>query len=203
MGKFEQLVGFTGSVGNLTAYKMRGVDGIVVRQKGGVSKDRIKNDREFVRTRENNAEFGGRSAASKSIMNALFPLKPLADYNIAGPLNALLRPIQVADPIGKRGQRSVELSKSPALLEGFSLNNKTSFESIVRAPLSVTVSRETMSAEVVIPELMPDINFKGQGKHPLYKLEAALGLVPDFFYSPERYKPSHPGYPLQIGRAHV
>ena len=114
MGKIEQVVGFTGSVGNLTAYKMRGVDGIVVRQKGGVSKERIQNDLNFHRTRENNAEFGGRSAASRSIMNALFPLKPLADYNIAGPLNALLRPIQVADPIGARGQRSVELSKSPS-----------------------------------------------------------------------------------------
>jgi hypothetical protein len=194
MGKIEQVVGFTGSVGNLTAYRMRGVDGIVVRQKGGVSKERIQTDLNFGRTRENNAEFGGRSAASKSIMAALIPLKPLADHNIAGPLNALLRPIQVADPIGKRGQRSVELSKSPALLEGFSLNNKTSFESIVRAPLAATVSRETMSAEIVIPELVPDINFKPQGKHPLYRLEAALGLVPDFFYSPARYNPSHPNY---------
>ncbi len=198
MGKIEQGVEFTGSVGNFTAYRMRGVDGIVVRKKVGVSKERIKNDLKFVRTRENNAEFSGRSAASQSIMRALFPLKALADYNIAGPLNALLRPIQVADPISERGQRSVELSRSPALLEGFSLNRKTVFESIVRAPLTATVSRETMSAEVVIPALMPDINFKPQGKHPLYSLEAALGLVPDFFFSPKRYRPAHPNYPVNL-----
>lgn len=194
MGKIEQGVEFTGSVGNLTAYRMRGVDGIVVRMKGGASKTRIKNDREFRHTRQLNAEFGGRSAASKGIMRMLYPLKALADYNIAGPLNALLRPIQLEDPKNNKGERSIMLSENPGLLEGFSLNRKVVFESIVRAPLTFTVLRETMSAEVNIPALMPDINFKPQGKHPLYSFDAVLGLVPDLFFSPDGYKPSHKKY---------
>ena len=72
------------------------MDGIIVRKKGGASKKRIKKDPEFFQTRLLNSEFGGRSAASKRIMKVLLPLKPLADYNIAGPLNALLRA-----PIGR------------------------------------------------------------------------------------------------------
>ena len=199
MGKIEQGVEFTGSVGNLTAYRMRGVDGIVVRKKGGASKQRIKNDREFARTRELNAEFAGRSAASREIMRVLHPLKPLADYNIAGPLNALLRPIQVDDPKNSNGERSILLSQNPGLLEGFSLNRKIVFESIVRAPLTFTVSRETLSAEVNIPALTPDINFKPQGKHPLYSFDTAFGLVPDLFFSPGRYKPSHEKYSNPLG----
>jgi len=200
MGKIEQGVEFTGSIGNFTAYKMRGVDGIVVRKKGGVSKERIKKDREFLQTRLLNAEFSGRSAASKMIMRMMHPLKALADYNIAGPLNALLRPVQVNDPENNKGERSVLLSKYPEMLEGFSLNRKVVFESIVRAPVTCTVSRETMSAEVNIPAMMRDINFKPQGKHPLYSFEAVLGLVPDLFYSSSGYKPSHKKYsqPLSL-----
>jgi len=194
MGKIEQGVEFTGSVGNFTAYRMRGVDGIVVRKKGGASKERIKKDREFLQTRLLNAEFAGRSAASKRIMRMMHPLKALADYNIAGPLNALLRPIQLDDPKNNKGERSIMLSENPGLLEGFSLNRKIVFESIVRAPLTFTVSRETMRAEVNIPVLMPDINFKPQGKHPLYSFDAVLGLVPDLFFSPDGYKPSHEKY---------
>ena len=194
MGKIEQGVEFTGSVGNFTAYRMRGVDGIVVRKKGGASKERIKKDPRFLQTRLLNAEFAGRSATSRRIMSILRPLKPLADYNIAGPLNALLRPIQVEDPKSEKGKRAIILSEYPGVLEGFSLNRKVVFESIVKAPLGITVSRKTMTAEVNIPPLMPDINFKRQGKHPLYRLDAVLGVVPDMFFSPEGYKPTDEKY---------
>jgi len=195
MGKIEQGVEFTGSIGNFTAYRMWGIDGIVVRKKGGVSKERIQGDPQFARTRENNAEFSGRSTASRRIMKMLRPLKPLADYNIAGPINALLRPLQLDDAKYNRGERAVELSKHPELLEGFSLNRKILFESIVQAPLSFTLSRETMSAEVVIPELMPGINFKPFGKHALYGFQAVLGMVPDLFFTPDGYQPSDEKYP--------
>lgn len=194
MGKIEQGVEFTGSVGNFTAYRMRGVDGIIVRKKGGASKKRIKKDREFHQTRLLNSEFGGRSAMSKRIMRMLRPVKALADYNIAGPLNALLTPIQLDDPVNDKGKRSVVLSQNQGFLEGFSLNREVVFESIVRAPLTVTVSRETMSAEVIIPALRPDINFKPQGKHPYYAFDAVLGVVPDLFFSKAGYTPSHKKY---------
>jgi hypothetical protein len=194
MGKIEQGIEFTGSIGNFTAYKMRGVDGIVVRKKGGVSRKRIKKDSQYEQTRLLNAEFAGRSAASKRIMNVIHPLKALADYNIAGPINAMLRPLQVDDPKNSKGERAIELSKDPGLLEGFSLNRKIVFESIVRAPLTTTLSRETMSGEVSIPAIRPDINFKPQTKHPLYSFEVALGVVPDLFFSKHGYKPSHKKY---------
>jgi len=194
MGKIEQGVEFTGSVGNFTAYRMRGVDGIIVRKKGGASKKRIKKDRAFKHTRLLNSEFAGRSAGSRRIMKMLHPVKCLADYNIAGPLNALLRPIQVEDKESMLGKRSIILSKHPDLLEGFSLNRNILFESMVRAPLTATVSRETMSAEVNIPALVPDINFKPQGRHPLYAFDIVLGLVPDLFFSGRSYKPSNEKY---------
>ena len=73
---------------------MKGSDKIILRTKGGASKEKIKKGKEFATTRRLNSEFGGRAVASKYIMRSLFPLKALADYNIAGPLNALIKPIQ-------------------------------------------------------------------------------------------------------------
>jgi hypothetical protein len=69
--------GFTGSLHNISAYKRRDMDTIIIGSKGGPSKKMIKSYSSFELTRKNNKEFGGRSTASKWIMRVLHPLKPL------------------------------------------------------------------------------------------------------------------------------
>ncbi len=81
MAKLASNLSFTGSLGNLSAYKMRGVEGTVVRIKGGATKKKIKEPPVFERTRELNAEFGGRATGSKWMMQAMWPQKALADFN--------------------------------------------------------------------------------------------------------------------------
>lgn len=56
MAKLNSFIKIEGTLDNLTFY--RGKDGYLVRTKGGISKSRIKNDPEFIRTRENGVEFG-------------------------------------------------------------------------------------------------------------------------------------------------
>src|SRR3954469_13623744 len=105
-----QLVGeilFTGSLQNLSAYKMRGTDKIVLRKKGGPSRKQVKHSPKFERTRMNNTEFGGRAKAAQHIKRILHPLMFLADYNITGPLNALLQPIQKMDTESDLGKRHI------------------------------------------------------------------------------------------------
>ena len=58
-----------GTIGDLTFYKSQGQH--LVRQKGGVSGDRIKNDPNFARTRENNSEFGQAGTVGKGIRDAM------------------------------------------------------------------------------------------------------------------------------------
>lgn len=190
MAKLIPGVEFTGSIGSLSAYRMRGVNGIVLRHKTGPSRASIKTSEKFANTRRVYSEFGGRSTATKWIMQMLHPLKALADYNIAGPLNALLKPIQKSDTKGAWGERKILLTNNPAILEGFSLNRETNFESIVRAPITCSISRETLTAEGTIPELMPDINFKPNAKYRLYSFQAVLGVVPNIFYTDNGYGPS-------------
>jgi hypothetical protein len=183
-------ISFTGSLGNISAYKMKGSDKIILRTKGGASKKKIQKVKEFERTRQLNAEFGGRSAGSKYIMRSLFPLKALADYNLAGPLNALIKPIQAMDTESDRGKRNIYFTRQPKLLEGFSLNKRNPFDSIVRNPVSCRLNKKNYSASIEIPALIPGINFfVPPGRHPLYSIVIVLGIVPDLIFTKDGYKP--------------
>jgi len=57
---------FTGTIGDMSFYKSK--DGHLIREKGGVSGERIKKDPKYQRTRENNAEFGNAAKAVKLIL---------------------------------------------------------------------------------------------------------------------------------------
>jgi len=199
MAKLKPNFGLQGSAGNLSFYTRWDMEDVVIsRTKGGATKEKIKTSRKFKRTRELNAEFGGRAAASKWLMQACWPQKALADYNIAGPVNTLIKPIQAMDTESPHGKRNILLSGNPRLLEGFSFNRKTAFDSVIRNPVFYSVSRETLSAHVDIPALLPGINFYKPEKQPvcpMFSVIAVLGLVPDLFYSKLGYK-SKDGYSL-------
>lgn len=190
MARLESEFTFIGPAGNFSAYRMRGVDGIILRKKGGVSRKRIKNDPNYAPTRHLNAEFGGRSKVTHYILRALHPLNKLRDYNLPGPLNACLRPAQLADTVNRRGERHIALSQHPAVLEGFSLNRKRIFESVVSAPVLCHINRETFSAEVTFPKLIPRVNFSPPREFQHYGFQAALGIVPDHFFTPHGYEPA-------------
>jgi hypothetical protein len=189
MARLNPDASLTGSVGNFSFYKMKGVDQPIVRSKGGASKAKIKSHPKFETTRRINAEFGGRATASKWIMRMLWPQKALADHNIAGPLNALMKPIQAMDTASEFGKRHIELTKYPSILEGFSLNRKTGFDSIVRTHIGCDISRENLRAYVDIPALQPGINLYAPKTHPLYGITVVMGIIPDLFYTPNQYTP--------------
>ena len=103
-----------------------------------------------------------------------------------------MKPVQELDNISEFGERHVVLSKNPGIMEGFSLNRQTIFESVVRAPITCSITRETLSAEVTVPALIPDINFKPRRDYPVYSFQVVLGIVPDLFFTKQGYMPSHP-----------
>ena len=189
----EMLPGFTftGTIANIVAYKRKGSDRIFLRSKGGPSKSRIKTHPKFEVTRRNNFEFGGRSTAVKWIMKMFYSQKALADYNVAGYLNALIKPIQALDTESEHGQRNIYFTKNPKLLEGFNLNKQNPFDSIVRYPLTCSVSRDTISARIDIPALKPGINFFVPGRYPMFSFVASLGMMPDLIYKDKGYKLSN------------
>ena len=92
MGRQEGLIPFVGRVGNLSFYKTR-EDGYLVRKVSGVSRERIMNDRKYVRTRENNAEFARGAKAVKLVRSAFFSfLRDVADTRMTGRLTRSINP---------------------------------------------------------------------------------------------------------------
>ena len=189
MARLTSNLTFTGSVGELTAYKRKGSDSIILQQKEGPSREQIKTHPSFANTRRNNAEFGGRSTATRYIRRGLQQLSNVCDDKVAGSINAWLKPIQALDTESEWGRRSVCLSKQPYLLAGFTLNRHYPFDSVVRAPLPYTLNREALQATIAIPELLPGINLQVGESYPFYRLTAVLAIVPDVFYNNHKYFP--------------
>jgi hypothetical protein len=190
MAQLVSDIQFTGSFGQFSAYRMKGSGKIILRKKGGASKEKIQKDPRFEKTRKMNAEFGGRSVASKCIMVSLFPLKALADYNLSGPLNSLTRPVQAMDTESVVGKRSIYFTRHPKLLEGFSLNKRNPFDSIIRNPIACTLDKKNLSASIEIPALIPGINFfVPPGRHHMYSIIIVLAVIPDVIFTENGYKP--------------
>jgi hypothetical protein len=72
---------FTGKLDMLSAYRMRGVDKIVVRRKGGPSREKIKTGASFANTRRTMSEFGGCSRHGSYVRMAMLQIRHLSDYN--------------------------------------------------------------------------------------------------------------------------
>lgn len=189
MAKLHTPFTFSGTLASVTAYTRKDLDTPILRTKGGPTKEQIENDDAFELKRYNISEFIGRSRTGKWVKQTLMPLKLLADHNLGASLNPILKPIQEADTVSQLGKRHVELSKNPRLLEGFEVNRRTHLDSVARNPVSCTLSKETLSGQVVIGVLLPRVKFTPQVPLPYYRLVATLGPAPDLFFPPRRLPP--------------
>lgn len=185
---------YTGKIGDVVAYRMRGVEGIVLRRKGGATRAKIEKDPRFANTRLVNAEFGARSKVAGRIAAALRPISSVADYPFLGALNALVKTVQDADTVKPLGKRSVSLSKLPSVLDGFPLNQKSCVEQVVFPSPAVSLSRENLSATISLPALFPGVNLFVPPKFSWFRVEVSIGVVPDFHKRSKHYEPSHPAY---------
>lgn len=177
---------YTGSVGDASAYRMHGTEKIILRQKGGPSKSRIKHHPNFEMTRRNNEEWKACIMAAKNIALAVYPLKLLADYNYSGQLNGICKSIQLLDSQQEKGKRSVLLSQGQYMLEGFSFCKYNLFESVLRCPVSVNIDSHAGTALVEWPLLEPGINLYNPKQQPMYRLVTVLAAVADLEYDEER-----------------
>jgi hypothetical protein len=184
----------TGAFDEFVAYHLPGVDGIVVRRKGGVSRHTVKTSPKYETARRNSSEFGARSDATGWIMRMMNPVKELGDGSMGGRLNGVLKPIQEGDVASEFGKRHILISRNRDLLTGFSLKKETPFGQVVRSTPAYSISRDDLSATVRLPELVPQINFFPSMVAPLYSIVAVLGVVPDLFSSTTEYHPSHKDY---------
>jgi hypothetical protein len=152
----------------------------VVRRKGGAPKEKILHDPCFVNTRRNMGEFGGRSAASGYLLQAIAPFRP--GHGVTGRINSLLTALQKMDTLSPWGRRSVAPSRCPQLLQGLDISRRLTLGSIVHNALGCCIARATLSAQITLPPLLLGVNCSHPKSYPFFQVVAVLGVMPDLFY---------------------
>jgi hypothetical protein len=189
MAKLNGPFDFEGKIGGISAFKMRGVNKTILRKPGGPTKEDIKTKTSCDITRRINHEFGGCSTAGKFVRRCFKPLMSVSDFNPGPGICSLMHKIQPLDTVSEYGKRSVLISKALYLLEGFNLNQRNPFDSIVRHLPQATIDKESLSASVLFPALVPKVNFFPPGSHSYFRMVAVLAVLPDLFFKTENYSP--------------
>jgi len=106
MGKLKGIVQFTGKFDGLSFYEMN--DKIVIRKTGGFDGEKIKNNANYARVRENSSEFAHCARAGKYFRSAFSScLMPLRIPYVHNHIVSLFQGILKLDGIQKRGNRTV------------------------------------------------------------------------------------------------
>ena len=196
MARVKNLDQITGNLKNFSFYTRKGSDGIIVRTKGGATKEKIKRDPAFAGLRKANKEFGGCSKMGKQIRMAFYGLEHVAEYNLSSALSKLAKDIQKTDALHPVGERDIRFSAYRFLLKGFDFGRTTRFASLLRVPLAYTLVRQRQEAVLQIPAFacsfglnMPDT----RTAFSYFRITAALGIVTDMTLNPQTlgYEPVH------------
>lgn len=153
MARQKGILKIEGTVGDITFYKTQ--DGHLVREKGGISADRMKNDPAFQRTRENGEEFGRAGKAGKLLRQAIRPLLINAQDSklVSRLVTEMMRVIQ-SDATSTRGLRNV-IDGETELLEGFEFNNNGKLGSTLYVAYTTSINRVTGKLTVSLPSFTP------------------------------------------------
>lgn len=166
MAKLRSLIKIEGTLDDLTFYK--GKEGYLVRTKGGVSANRIKNDPAFARTRENGSEFGHCAKSGKQLRRAILSLMADAkDNRVTSRLSQTMSFIKNEDLTSARGERQVAIGlatpEGKAHLKNFDFNANAQMSSVLLTDYTL----DPITGEVNIPDLTPnhDLGIPGGATH--------------------------------------
>lgn len=175
MGTQTGVVRIRGTVGNLTFAKTE--NGDEVRLKTSLNKEKMKSDPRFKRTRENWSEFGRAGKAAKLIRNAFAVFtKPITDRLGYPRLVAKTMKVVKSDAVSERGQREL-INGDFSNLINYEFNARQSLEASFKEPFNVTIDRAAGTADIEIPELIPDTSITELQSATHFKLVAVAAEI--------------------------
>lgn len=154
MAKYTSIIDITGTVSNLTFSKT--IDGTIIKNKSRLSKSKIKNSPQFVRTRENMSEFG-RAAQSGKLIREAFNLlaNKYVDIRLSSRMVKALIPVAKLDTTSARGSRLVAIGiatpQGKAALNNFEFNTKAQLSTVLKQPYVL----DPVTGNVSIAQLDP------------------------------------------------
>ena len=177
MARQKGIIKLDGTIGDITFYKSQ--DGYLAREKGGVSADRIANDPNFQRTRENGEEFGRAGKAGKMLRTSIRGLlQNVADGRMVGRLTQEMVKVLQADVTSVRGKRNV-IDGEAELLEGFEFNIRSKLGTTLFAPFTPIIDRGAGTLIVDVASFIPINMVAAPGGSTHFKLTSA-GAAVDF-----------------------
>jgi hypothetical protein len=175
MAKQRGIFKAEGTIDEITFYKSK--DGYLIRQKGGISAERMATDPAFERTRENQKEFARAGKAGKVLRSALRSLLVNAtDRLLVSRLFTAMMKVVKADATSDRGQRNV-LDGELELLEGFEFNEGGKLTQTLFAPFTASIDRVTGLLSMQVPSFIPTNMITAPAEATHYQIVSAGGFI--------------------------
>ena len=152
MPKQKGVFKLRGKMDDFSFYQSK--DGYIVRMRGGVDGERIKNDPAFARTRENGREFGRAAVYGKLLRTALrSAVSKVRDGRATARLHQRMMKVIQSDMVNARGLRSLD-NGDISLLQGFDFNESGKLGSTVYFPFTTSMDRAAGEVKVSIPDFI-------------------------------------------------
>ena len=182
---------FTGSLGNLRSYYDKRLKRIILSTKGGATKEQIKNNPAFARTRENMSEFKACGNWASQLRLSLLSIAHLHQGFYFGEIVALAKIIQKRDDDHPRGHRSIESSKAAWLLQHLNFNRDHPFDQVLSNQIEVSFSddKKTVTFKTLGFKSFSRLNWPTG--YNWYRIVLVIAQIPDHEWNEKEnsYKP--------------
>ena len=183
MAKQTGIVKYSGNLGGISHYKMKGVAADLAKIATGPSKNQIMNDPAFQRTRENNMEFGGSAKAGKALREGLSSvIKKYSDSQVTGRITKIFKGINL-EGAGTRGKRNIDLTLHKNNLDGFEFNKNTSLGGVFSATYTLTETAARDESAMDITAFNPWDNIDAPAGATHFRLINGIATVSDYRYN--------------------
>jgi hypothetical protein len=154
MARQRGIIKLDGTLDDITFQKTQ--DGYRAKTTGRVSASKIATDPNFVRTRENMAEFSRAGKAARLFKTAFqSKARKVGDSRVGSRLVAAMMKVLQQDATNDRGLRNV-LDGDLGLLKGFDFNVHATVESSIAAPFTASIDSLAGQAKINIPSFVPE-----------------------------------------------
>ena len=176
MASQKGILKIEGTMSGMTFYKKDGQ--YLVKEKSSISADKIANDPNFARTRENNAEFGAAGTSGKLLRDSLRSMMLNAsDSLVTSRVTQLMSNELKLDVTSVRGLRKpangLALPTGKAMLKGFNFNANSLLSGVLFKPFTVVTATGVITITGLIPQT--DIAFPQGATH--ISITGAMGNI--------------------------
>jgi hypothetical protein len=182
------ILDYRGSFKSIRNYRNKKDPKTYAGEKGGACKELIMNNPAFALTRENMCEFKGCGAAVEAIRRGLDHLIPEhTDTRFTGRLVKIVKKINVKDPLGEHGSRSIQFSIGRMILNTLTLHEKRKIDHQLRRFITTSHPESRTEATIRVNGLNPN-PLLVPASAQYYRVVNHLSIISDYAYNKSNKK---------------